>query len=123
MPPLPLENPKATSALSEEDRQELQNVKELCLSVLKSQKRLTREVKRVRESVDQNPFSGIEDPPAALSPSSVAPEERQVTHQDIEELEKKQTKDLRTHLIALDMKEQGKIACCLPFASQIPRLE
>ena len=94
-------NAKHESTLSEEDRQELQNVKELCLSIIKGQKRLVREIDKVKESFDQNPFAGIDSaseitPPAAVV---VSPDRPQVTIEAVQDLEEKQKKNLKAHLI------------------------
>ena len=102
---------KPASTLSDEDRQELQNVKELCLTIIKGQKRLVREIDKVKESFDQNPFAGIDSASDTTRPPVViTPQRHQVTIQDVRELEEKQKKNLKAHLIALDMKEQGKDA-------------
>lgn len=88
---------------SEADKQELQNVKQLCLTVMKGQKKLVREVGRVKNTVGRNSFiveSGVE-------PKEEPAPQRQVTIEDVQALEERQKKHLKAHLIALDMKEQG----------------
>ena len=100
-----------TSSLSEADKKELQNVKQLCLTVIKGQKRLKEEMNMVKESFERNPFMGIDNDPSP-TPSLISPEKPQVSMQDVQNLEENQRKNLKAHLIALDMKEQGKEVDC-----------
>ncbi|CAB9527273.1 expressed unknown protein [Seminavis robusta] len=94
-----------TSLFSAEDKEELQNVKQLCLSVMKGQKRLVREVGRVKDSVERNTAVGETDIDG--SAAGTIHDMQEVSIFDIEELGNSQQRNLRTHLIALDMKEQA----------------
>ena len=72
---------------------------------MKGQKRLVREVGRVKDSVESASAAKAEaEETAAQESFSKNPE---VTIQQMQELEEKQKKNLKAHLIALDMKEQG----------------
>lgn len=103
-PPIAVTKQKVTN-FSTAEKQELQNVKQLCLTVMKGQKRLVREVGRVKNTVERTP--ALVD---AESKAKVAPQSPQlaVTIKDVKELEEMQKRNLKAHLIALDMKEQGR---------------
>lgn len=83
------------------DKQELKNVKQLCLTVLKGQKRLVREVGRVKENVKRHSET--------LEVDLSSKEASVVSIQHVRDVAENQKKNLRAHLIALDMKEQGKL--------------
>lgn len=94
-----------SSPNSSAEKQELQNVKQLCLSVLKGQKRLSREVLRVKESISQNISI-----PSILGDSVEEDSLPTITDDCIEklrELEETQKRNFKASLIALDMKEQA----------------
>ena len=94
-----------TSRLSTVEKQELQNVKQLCLQVMKGQKRLVREVGIVKNAVQNAPAVEVAvKESVARNPSSEGPK---ITAKDMRELEEKQKRNLKSHLIALDMKEKG----------------
>jgi len=90
------------------EKQELQNVKKLCLAVMKGQKKLVREVGRVKDSVE-NTSSTAEAATAAQQKAAA----RQVTIEQIRGVEEMQKQNLKAHLIALDMKEQGTSLMCV----------
>jgi hypothetical protein len=82
----------------------------------------------VKENFERDPFVGIDserDPFVGLDSASditpipvvITPEKPGVTLKDIQELEEKQKKNLKAHLIALDMKEQGRDACHVSWRS------
>lgn len=105
-----------TSRLSTVEKQELQNVKQLCLQVMKGQKRLVREVGIVKNAVQNAPVVGDEIKESVARKTSS--EEPEITAKDMRDLEEKQKRNLKAHLIALDMKEQGNsfrvvVACAL----------
>jgi hypothetical protein len=99
----PKQNPAAFSA---EDKQELQNVKQLCLTVMKGQKRLVREVGLVKDSVERNATAELDPEDSTAGVASY--KEHEVTIHDIKEIECNQRRSLKAHLIALDMKERGE---------------
>ena len=96
------------SRLSKTEKEELQNVKQLCLSVMKGQKRLVRELGIVKNSIQTASIAGIDyQDGAARRGSSEDPE---VSIKEVRDIEIRQEKNLKAHLIALDMKEQGNIS-------------
>lgn len=101
----PKHNRVSRSDFSTVEKEELQNVKQLCLAVVKGQKRLVREVVQVRDNVKNNSNAIAEAGEVAAQIN--LRKEPEVTIQHIHDLEEKQTKNLQTHLIALDMKEKG----------------
>lgn len=116
-PPPPPPKQRDVTALTNEEKQELRNIKQLCLTVIKAQKRLVREVGKVKESLEHSSISW--DSETTPPPVVITPDKPQVTIQDVHELEEAQKKNLKSHLIALDMKEQGTLlviqilrSCC-----------
>jgi len=82
-------------------------VKQLCLTVMKGQKRLVREVSKVKNTLQTQPslLTTMEMEPGVRTVP--VQQGHEVTLQDVKDLEERQKKHLKAHLIALDMKEQG----------------
>ena len=83
---------------------------------MKGQKRLVREVGIVKNAVQNAPVVGDEIKESVARKTSS--EEPEITAKDMRDLEEKQKRNLKAHLIALDMKEQGNsfrvvVACAL----------
>lgn len=80
-------------------------MKQLCLTVMKGQKRLVREVGLVKDSVERNATTELD--PEGSTAGVMSYKEHEVTIHDIKEIEYNQRRSLKAHLIALDMKERG----------------
>lgn len=93
---------KETNIFSGADKHELKNVKQLCLTVLKGQRRLAKEVGRVKENVQRHSVL-LQDESDSKEDSSV------LSIKHVQEIVENQKRNLKAHLIALDMKEQGKL--------------
>ena len=96
------------SRLSTTEKEELQNVKQLCLSVMKGQKRLVRELGIVKNSIQNASIAGVDYQDGVSRKGSS--EDPEVSIKDIRDIEIRQQKNLKAHLIALDMKEQGNLS-------------
>ena len=104
----------SANKLVSSDPTELNNIKLICLSVLKGHKRLTREMLEVQKQVDE-----IRETSSVAAESIAAAARQQLQTSDItkilhshstslvKEIKEQQQKIARTQLIALEMKEQA----------------
>jgi len=90
-PPYPSNQHRQQQISAHQDRQELINVKHLCLAVVKGHKRLSRDLKALAVATERN-----HDAASVASETSLF---ARMTEQN--------DKQFRTHLIALDMKEKA----------------
>jgi hypothetical protein len=103
------------STLSVSDRQELNNVKTLCASVMKGQKRLSREMEACKEHVASTvPFANTTTVSSAETSQQLLEQQKALVgkHQEqnavlLKEMQGQQHKHFRVQLIALDMKERA----------------